>query len=247
VTLIWLYGVAAVVLWLPLAVADAAIEGGISWAGVAFMAGSGALHVGYYTCLQRGYRDGDLSVVYPLARGAGPVLSVAGAIVFLGERPSALGLVGGALIVAAVLALALGGSRAGIGAALATGAFIAAYTVWDAHAVGPLDQPPIAYFVGAELIRGVVLAPLALRGDVAQTWRRDRRAILGVGALSPLAYVLVLFALARAPISLVAPVRESSVVLGALLGARVLGEGDLLKRVLAAAAIAAGIAALALS
>lgn len=244
----WLYGVAAVVLWLPLAVADVTIEGGLSWAGLGFMAGSGMLHVGYYTCLQRGYREGDLSVVYPLARGTGPVLSVAGAILFLGERPSALGLAGGALIVAAVVTLALGGSGKGIGAALGTGAFIAAYTVWDAHAVGPLDQPPVAYFVGAELIRAAILAPLALHGGaVAATWRRDRRAILGVGALSPLAYVLVLFALARAPISLVAPVRESSVVLGALLGARVLGEGDLSKRVLAAAAIAAGIAALALS
>jgi drug/metabolite transporter (DMT)-like permease len=235
------------VLWAPLAVLDAAIEGGLSWAGAAFMAGSGLLHVGYYTFLQRGYRYGDLSVVYPLARGSGPVLSVAGAILFLGERPSPLGLAGGALIVAAVMVLALGGSRAGIGDALMTGAFIAAYTVWDAHAVGPLDQPPVAYFVGAELIRAALLAPLAARDDIGATWRRDRRAILGVAALSPLAYVLVLFALTRAPISLVAPVRESSVVLGALLGARVLGEGDLLKRILAAGAIAAGIVALALS
>ena len=212
------------------------------------MAGSGLLHVGYYTSLQRGYREGDLSVVYPLARGTGPVLSVAGAILFLGERPSAVGLAGGAMIVAGVLALAVGGSsRAGIGAAIATGAFIAAYTVWDAHAVGPLNQPPIAYFCGAEVIRATLLVPLALRDDIGATWRRDRRAIIGVGTLSPLAYVLVLFALTRAPISLVAPVRESSVVLGALLGARVLGEGDLLKRVLAATAIALGIAALALS
>src|SRR6185503_11293322 len=73
----------------------------------------------------------------------------------------------------------------------------------------------------------------------------QRAAALGVGGLSPLAYVLVLFALTRAPVSLVAPVRESSVVLGALLGARVLGEGDLAKRILAASAIAAGIAVLA--
>lgn len=79
-------------LWAPLAAVDVAVEGGITWAGVGFMAGSGLLHVGYYACLQRGYRDGDLSVVYPLARGAGPVLSVAGAILFLGERPSPLGL-----------------------------------------------------------------------------------------------------------------------------------------------------------
>jgi drug/metabolite transporter (DMT)-like permease len=122
------------------------------------MAGSGLLHVGYFTALQRGYEHGDLSVVYPLARGSGPVLSVAAAILFLGERPSALGLAGGGLIVAAVLTLAAGRGE-GIGAALATGAFIAAYTVWDAHAVGDLDQPPIVYFCGAEAIRALLLAP----------------------------------------------------------------------------------------
>jgi uncharacterized membrane protein len=71
--------------------------------------------------------------------------------------------------------------------------------------------------------------------------------VIGIGALSPLAYILVLFALTRAPISLVAPVRESSVVVGALLGASVLKEGQFARRVIAATAIAVGIAALALS
>jgi drug/metabolite transporter (DMT)-like permease len=211
------------------------------------MAGSGVLHVGYFTNLQRGYRHGDLSVVYPLARGSGPVLSVAAAVLFLGERPSALGLAGGALIVAAVLTLAAGGTRRGVGAALMTGVFIAAYTVWDAHAVTALHQPPVAYFWGSEALRVTMLAPFALRTDIRAVWRRDRGVILGIGALSPLAYVLVLFALTRAPISLVAPVRESSVVVGALLGARVLGEGHAARRALAAGAIALGIAALALS
>jgi drug/metabolite transporter (DMT)-like permease len=243
----WLYGLAALAIWAPFAVADALIEGGISWAGIGFMAGSGLLHAGYFTNLQRSYRHGDLSVVYPLARGSGPVLSVAAAVLFLGERPSALGIAGGLLIVAAVLALAAGGTRRGIRPALTTGAFIAAYTVWDAHAVTALDQPPVAYFWGSELLRAAILAPFALRTDIGGAWRLDRRVILGVGALSPLAYVLVLFALQRAPISLVAPVRESSVVIGALLGARVLGEGHVTRRALAATAIAAGIAALALS
>jgi drug/metabolite transporter (DMT)-like permease len=243
--LVWLYGVAAVVLWAPMALADRLIEGGVSWAGVGFMAGSGLLHVVYYAALQRAYATGDLSVVYPLARATGPVLSVTAAIVVLGERPSLLGLAGGALIIVAVLALVAGGSRAGVGAALATGAAIAAYTVWDAHAVNALDQPPVVYFWGAELIRATLMAPFA-RGAPA-VWRANRRAILGVGTLSPLAYVLVLFALTRAPVSLVAPVRESSVVLGALLGARVLGEGHLGRRIAAASAIAVGIAALALS
>ena len=91
----------------------------------------------------------------------------------------------------------------------------------------------------------LVLTPFAT--GAREQWRDHRRAVLGIGALSPLAYVLVLFALTRAPISLVAPVRESSVVLGALLGASVLKEGHVVRRILAASAIAVGIAALALS
>jgi drug/metabolite transporter (DMT)-like permease len=236
--------VVGVVLWAPVAAADVAIEGGVTWAGVGFMLGSAVLHIFYYGALQTSYRHGDLSVVYPLARGSGPVLSVTAAILFLGERPAALGLAGGALIVLAVLALAAG-STAGIGWALLTGAFIAAYTVWDAHAVDALNQPPALYFWGSGLGMALLLAPLA-RG-ARRTWETQKPAVLGVGALSPIAYVLVLFALTRAPVSLVAPVRESSVVVGALLGARVLGEGHVGRRIAAATAIALGIAALAVS
>ncbi len=238
------YGIAATVLWAPAALADAVVEGGLSWPGLGFMAGSALLHIGYFGALQRAYANGDLSVVYPLARGTGPVLSVTAAILFLHERPSALGLVGGALIVGAILALVVG-STAGIGAALATGAFTAAYTVWDAHAVTTLGQPPLFYGWAFGAIMALALLPFA-RG-VGEVWRTQRRTVLGIGALSPLAYLLVLIALTRAPVSLVAPVRESSVVIGALLGARVLGEGHMTRRIVAAGAIALGIAALAVS
>jgi hypothetical protein len=71
------------VLWAPVAAADLAIEGGVTRAGVGFMLGSAVLHSFYYGALQSSYRHGDLSVVYPLARGSGPVLSVAAAILFL--------------------------------------------------------------------------------------------------------------------------------------------------------------------
>jgi drug/metabolite transporter (DMT)-like permease len=240
---VWLYSLAAVALWAPAALADWLIEGGVTWAGAGFMAGSGLLHVGYYASLQRAYATGDLSVVYPLARGSGPVLSVAAAILLLGERPSPLGLAGGALIIAAVLALVAGGSRAGTGQALTTGAFIAAYTVWDAHAVGPLHQPPVVYFWGAEAMRAILGAPFA-RGAAA-VWRENRRAVLGVGTLSPLAYILVLVALTLAPVAIVAPGREASIVIASLLGAKLLGEGDPGRRATAAVAILAGIACLA--
>ena len=103
------------------------------------MAGSGVIHAVYFAFLQRGYRDGDLSLVYPLARGTGPLLATIAAILLLGERPGAVALAGGALVVAAILSLAAPAVRArapGSGWALATGVTIAAYTLWDKHAVG---------------------------------------------------------------------------------------------------------------
>lgn len=254
---VWPCGLVAIGLYGPVALVALALDpGAISRAGVGFMAGSGLVHAGYFLVLQRGYEIGDLSFVYPLARGTGPLLSVLVAVLVLGERPGALALCGAALIVAAVLSLAGGpphpgrsgsGSRSGVGFALMTGALIAVYTVWDAHAVGTLDQPPLPYYVGTELARALVLAPLALRDRpaIASAWRSHRRAIAGVGALSPLAYLLVLVAFTMAPVSYVAPAREASVVLGALLGVSVLGEGDARRRLIAAGAIAAGIVALA--
>jgi drug/metabolite transporter (DMT)-like permease len=222
-----------------------------SWAGVGFAAGSGALHAVYFTALQRAYREGDLGVVYPLARGTGPALSVLAAVLVLGERPGPIALLGAALVVLAVLSLAAGGgarpSAAALGFALGTGATIAVYTLWDAHAVGALKQPEIAYFWLTTVFELAVLAPWALRGRgrLRATWARDRVAVAGVATLSPLAYILVLFALTIAPVSLVAPGREASIVIASLLGARVLGEGDRRRRLGAAAVILVGIACLA--
>ena len=226
-----------------------------SAAAVAFMAGSGVLHAVYFGFLQRGYRDGDLSLVYPLARGTGPLLATIAAILLLGERPGPVALAGGALVVAAILSLAAPAVRAGApgsGWALATGVTIAAYTLWDKHAVGELDASPIVYFWATELGIALVLAPIALRGAggpraaALRSWRVDRRSALAVALLSGFAYILVLYALRLAPVSYVAPARESSVLVGAALGVGVLGEGDRRRRLGCAAAIVAGIAALAL-
>jgi drug/metabolite transporter (DMT)-like permease len=250
---VWLAGLCAATLYaLPAAIQLAVGSRHLTGAGVAFMAGSGCLHSAYFTTLQRGYAEGDLSVVYPLARGTGPALSVLAAIVILGERPGPVALVGAVLVVGAVLSLATGGdrmpSRASVTFALLTGVTIAAYTLWDAHAVQDLAQPALAYYWGSELTRAIVLAGPALRdrAGLRTALAHDRRAILAVGALSPLAYILVLVALTLAPVSVVAPGREASIVIASLLGTRVLGEGDPSRRALAAVTILAGIACLAL-
>jgi drug/metabolite transporter (DMT)-like permease len=254
IAFVWLGGVVAVTVYAVPAFAQLALgDRTVSWAGVGFMLGSGCLHATYFTTLQRGYAQGDLSVVYPLARGTGPALSVVAAIVLLGERPGPIAIVGAVLVVGAVFSLALGGSRlpsrGAVGFALATGATIAAYTIWDAHAVTALAQPTVTYYWGSEVTRAFVLAGPALRDREAlrTSWHEDRRAILGVGILSPLAYILVLVALTLAPVSVVAPGREASIVIASLLGAHVLREGEPVRRAVAAAVIVAGIACLAAS
>lgn len=250
---VWLAGVCAMTAYaLPAAIQLLLDDHGVTAAGIAFMAGSGCLHSAYFTTLQRGYATGDLSVVYPLARGTGPALSVLLAIVILGERPGPIALVGAALVIVGVLSLAAGGkrrpSRAALGFALLTGVIIAAYTLWDAHAVESLAQPAIAYYWGSEVTRALVLAVPALRDreGLRTALAHDRRAILAVGLLSPLAYILVLVALTLAPVSVVAPGREASIVIASLLGTRVLGEGESRMRAVAAVAILGGIACLAL-
>jgi len=247
---VWLCAAIGTLLYVPvLALALVADPGELGWTALGLMAGSGALHALYFVLLQRGYAAGDLSLVYPLARGTGPLLSGAAAILFLGERPSALAVAGALIIVAAVFSLVgRGGSREAIGFALLTGTTIATYTLWDKHAVGTSELAPVVYYWGTNLTVALILAPWVLhrRGDLARVWAASRRNAAGVALLSPLAYVLVLYALARAPVTYVAPARETSILIGTLLGTTVLAEGDGRRRMIAAGAIVLGVTALAL-
>jgi drug/metabolite transporter (DMT)-like permease len=220
-----------------------------------FIAGSALLHVAYFLILQQGYRVGDLSVVYPLARGTGPLLSTLGAIALFGERPSFIALCGALLVVVGVFIMS-GGPRLlrrqsltqGIGYGLVTGIFIAAYTLWDKQAVSALLIPPLIYEYSSNLGRSLTLVPLALhqRDAVMREWRTHRREALGVAVLAPLSYLLVLTAMTTTPVSYVAPAREISILIGALLGARLLGEGESRRRLTAAGIMVVGVMALAL-
>jgi drug/metabolite transporter (DMT)-like permease len=254
---VWLCTAFSAALWVPAVVVLLVVappRRGFDLLILGFVVGAAALHAVYFLLLQRGYRDGDLSLVYPLARGTGPLLSSIAAVWFLGERPGLLGAVGIAAIVAGIF-LATGATlhvarvRVSVGYGLATGTMIAAYTLWDKHVVAALAFSPILYEVSRALVQTAIMAPLvasgAQRSAVAATWSACRREILGVALLSPVAYVLVLFALARAPVSLVAPAREISIVFGALLGARLFAEGGVVRRTAAAALMLAGIVALA--
>ncbi len=229
----------------------------ISWLDAAWIAGSGVLKTGYSLLLQRGYRSGDFSLIYPLARGTGPLLSTIAAIALLGERPSPLAIAGGAVIVAAVFVLAggaqlFGGERAhlrrAIGYGVASGLFIATYTLWDRHGVHARGIPPLIYDGGTAFTVLALVTPFAIprRAEVARHWREHKRYIAGMALLSPTAYVLVLTAMTFTPVSYVAPAREVSIVIGAFIGAKFLKEADAPRRIWAAVAMAAGMIALAL-
>jgi drug/metabolite transporter (DMT)-like permease len=226
----------------------------IGWIEVGLMAGSAALHTGYFVLLNEGYRAGDLSLVYPLARGTGPLLSSIAAILFLGERPSALAVVGGLLIVAGVIALTgnpkslrHAGARKAVAYALVTGTFIATYTLWDKQAVSRFAMSPILLDWGANFVRSLLLTPYALRhwNRARDEWRIHRFEAVGVALLVPLSYILVLTAMAFTPVSYVAPAREISILIGTAMGTRLLAEGDVHRRLAAACAMVLGIVALA--
>jgi drug/metabolite transporter (DMT)-like permease len=220
---------------------------------------SGVLHVAYMLVLQQGYARGSLSVVYATARGTGPLLSGAAAVLLLGERPGPLALVGAVAIVAGVVAIGLvdrerptaPDRRARLDPALVfgllTGVAIAVYTIWDAHAIRAWSLSPVAYMVGCTLVE-IPLYSLALGRSIRQlpaTLREHWPRLLAFGVLSPLSYILVLTAITLAPVALVAPIREVSVVLVSLFGAFALKEGRAGWRVAASVVVVAGIAVLA--
>jgi drug/metabolite transporter (DMT)-like permease len=259
---VWLYYTVSAVVLVPVTVVLLVVEPQRpQWSWLLAAVGTSVLHVAYGIVLQRGYRVGDLSVVYPVARGTGPLLSVLAAVLVLGERPGRLGLLGAFLVITGVLVISTGrgGSapdpaaakarRAGILYGLLTGATIAGYTLWDAHSVTGIGMPPVVYFGLGSVLQSIMLVPGALAGrdEVARIWREQRREVLIVALLSPLAYILVLFALTMAPVSLVAPARELSIVLGGLAAWLVLGERDAVRRLAGSVIVLSGIAAIAVA
>jgi len=253
---VWAFAALSSLLYAPLAAAVVIIQHfEFTTEALAFLFASAVLHTAYYLLLDRGYRHGDLSIVYPLARATGPLLTVLFAVAVLGERPGILALCGAALVVGGAFFLAgnpaklreAGASR-GVAFALLTGCMIASYTVVDKQAVSAVLIPPILQDWGANLGRVIVMAPLALRRrqEIKAAWNQQRKAVILVAILCPLSYILVLTAMVFTPVSYVAPAREISILVAALMGAHWLREGDVPRRVAAAAAMALGVVALAI-
>lgn len=222
----------------------------LSWGAVGFALGSGLIHIVYFLLLLRGYRLGDLSLVYPIARGLGPVVSVLGAIFLFAERPSALDLFA-ALVISLGAILLTGDPRQlhkssslpAIGFGLLIALSIGAYTLWDSYAVKILSVDSLSYLWFNGLVRLLILSPYAFnhRDTLRKEWANDwpYAAIVGAGSLG--GYLLFLWAATLADVSYVSPLRTLSILFGVILGVNLLKESDKLRRIAAAAVIVLGV------
>jgi len=216
--------------------------------GWRFVATSALVHVVYQLLLLRSYQLGEFSQVYPLARGTSPWVVALVSIVVLGQRLPWVELVGVLVVSVGLLSLVfLGGAPAradtpALTTAFATGLAIASYTVLDG--VGVHHVPLVTYFGWLFLLQGpaVPLVALAVRGRSLRAQLRPG-ALLGLtgGVVSLLAYGLVLWAQTRGALAPIAALRETSIVIGAVIGAVLFGERVGYRRAVAAAVVVVGI------
>lgn len=237
----------------------------LNWGLVGAAALSAVFHIAYSVALQSGYDHAPLGVVYPTARGTGPVVTIIIAVVFLGERLTLAEAVGAFTVIAgiAVVTIRLRGGdgptgshglRRGLAWGGLIGAFIASYTLWDDFAVNHVSDSPLLYFAVSESCVGLIMTAGAFvlpggrekRADFREILTSHKRALVTVAILSPLAYVLVLYAMQQAPVALVAPVRETSIIVGTLLAWWFFGERNVLLKLAGALVVVAGIGLIAL-
>lgn len=211
----------------------------IGWLVIAL---SAPIHVLYGQVLQIGYKKSDYSIVYPTARGTGPLITVLCAVLILGDRPSFWGWIGIVLILASIVLLAMPHKqdkqtqdlriRAGIFWGFLTGCFIAGYSFCDAWAVQQeTGLTPLSFYFPSIAVRAIVFAPFIM---MHANWKAESKEILTTPRLqkalavvtvgSPLAYILVLYAMTIAPLAYVAPSREVGMMIGVVLGGLLLRE-----------------------
>jgi len=254
------FGLASLVAVLVLAAPAAWIvaRDGIRSAAAPFIVATIALHVLYFYGLGRAYSAGAYSAVYPVARGLGVALVPVIALGALDERVSLMGAIGIGLVAAGIVVVQIAATTpsalapssalaAGLQWSAMTGVVIACYSLVDKAAVARIH--PVPYMVLMEVGTGLCLLLAARRraGALAHEWRARRSSIIAVGAMSSLAYLLVLFAFQLSKAAYVVASRELSIPISAVLGSLWLGEGRLAPRLAAASVILAGVLCVALA
>ena len=257
----WCLLVVATVLLAPLGVV-LLFYNSVDVTGLWFILATIALHVLYFNLLARGYVQGDLSLVYPVARGMGPMLVPVLAVVFLNEKIEPLAIVGIAAIIGGIYTISWWGNfhqvlrspllflkSAGMRYAVLTGLTIAAYSIVDKEGVGHVQ--PLLYMYFLTIGTAAMLAPYVLfhKGakSVRAEWRANAVPITIAGLFTFAAYGLVLTAFSLSRVSYVAPAREVGIVIGVMLGVFLLKEPFGRGRLLGSGFVVAGLALIALS
>ncbi|HLQ95630.1 MAG TPA: EamA family transporter [Pseudogracilibacillus sp.] len=245
-------------LWVtPVALWNISTEGfTLTWPAGAFIVGSILLHVVYSLSLQYGYKIGDLSLLYPVARGTGPFMVAFLAMFFYGERLTWLSGTGILLIIVSIFILSGGlrvfyqkGIKVTVLYGMYVGIIIAGYTLVDKGAVTVAAMSPVVFYYFVLIGQFFVLMPYVWRWrkETKTEWRKNKYYIVGVGVLNPLAYMLVLLVMTFIPVSHVAPVREMSILIGTLMGTKLLSESTSLVRPIGAGLMLLGVALVAIS
>jgi drug/metabolite transporter (DMT)-like permease len=212
-----------------------------------WLAASAAVHILYFAFLAGAYRHGELSFAYPVMRGGGPMIVALAGALFLGEVLSIENTLAILLICAGILAFAAGAhDRRATAYAVANAVVIGAYTLIDAQGAR-LSGAPVSYTLWFFAANGLVIGAWGLARRGAEVPRLLRRAWLRTaigGACAVAAYAIALWAMTRAPVALVAVLRETSVVFAALIAFVVLKEKLTGRRMLATAMVLLGLVTL---
>lgn len=267
---VWVYSALSVLVFLPVAamsVASSDVAVRPSW--LTYSLASAILHLAYALTLQWAYARSDMTITYPVARGFGPVVVVLFAAAFLGEHLSPIEVLGVVAVLAGVGVIswrsgAEGAGDAGqpdaeagpsrtSGAATAVsgvlvGVTIAGYTLWDDHSMSA-GIPPLPYYLGTVLFQFLVLTAVTAKRlkEAVVVFRAHWRVALGIAVLVPLSYVLVLLAMQIAPVSLVAPLRSTSIVMGSIVAMVFLRERNVARRLTGAVVVVLGVCAMTLT
>lgn len=254
---VWLYLTVSSILYAPFVVGLFILQDiAFGWIEFGFIMGSALIHLAYALILQKGYKVGDLSFVYPIARGTGPMLVAIAAMFIYGERLNTVSIIGISLILISVFIITGGlpalkkiNTLQPVFYGLVIGVMIAGYTLLDKGAVSLFVMSPLLLNYGSIVAQVVLLTPSAYKrwNQVRTDWKYRKKEAIGVGILSPLAYILILTTMVFTPVSHVAPVREVSILIGAIMGTYLLREGIGVRRIVASAMMVIGIAAVALS
>lgn len=226
-----------------------ALAGGIPAAAWPWALASGTVHVPYAWYLARAYDQGDFSIVYPMARGGGALLAAIGGVLFLGDDLGWLGLMAVAIVAAGLVLLAgrgrggTGPATAALGAALLVALTIGIYSLTDAKGIRTAETA--LYSLASFGMTGLTLTVFGLatgrRAVMVVSMRANWLRYAVIGTVSCITYGMVQVAWRYAPVGYVTAIRESSVLIAAFAGSRMLGEEGGRRRTVAATVVLCGL------